>query len=103
MYVVVQVGSEQYKVAEGDTIEAKRLEGTVGEKMELENVLMYANDDDIRIGQPYLKDVKVSAKLVNHTKGKKTLAVKYRIRKNSSTRVGHREKLTALNILKISA
>lgn len=103
MYAVVQVGSEQYKVAEGDTIEAKRLEGAAGDKFDLDKVLMFANGADIRVGQPYLTDVKVSVKLVDHTKGAKTLAVKYRRRKNSSSRVGHRAKLTALNIVKISA
>jgi large subunit ribosomal protein L21 len=103
MYAVIKLGSEQYKVAEGDTIEAKRLEGEPGDKIEIDQVLMFANGSDIRIGQPCLADVKVSAKLVDQVKGPKTLAVKYRRRKNSSSRVGHRAKLTAVSITKISA
>ena len=63
---------------------------------------MFAKGSDIRIGQPYLKDVKVTAKVVQHHSDDKVVAYKYRKRKNSASKVGHRQKLTALNITKIS-
>ena len=103
MYVVVKVGSSQYKVAEGDILEATRLKNEKGKTISLDKVMLYANGKDIRIGQPFLKDVKVSAKVVEHSLDDKVIAFKFRKRKDSCTRVGHRTKLTALNITKIDA
>ncbi len=102
MYAIIQVGSSQFKVAEGDVINVDRLKDDAGKGVTLDKVLMYAKDKDIRIGQPYLKDVKISAKVVNHPLADKVIAFKYRRRKDSCTKNGHRQKLTALNIEKIS-
>ncbi len=101
MYAIVQVGSSQFKVAEGDVIEANRLNGEKGEDIVLDKVLMFAKGSDVRIGQPYLQDVQVKAKIVKHSLADKVVAFKYRRRKDSSSKIGHRQKLTALNITEI--
>lgn len=103
MYAVIQLGHSQYKISEGDRIEANRLEGEEGKSLTLDKVLLFASGKDIRIGQPFLKDVKVTAKVINHLKGEKKIAFKYRRRKDSSVKTGHRQSLTALNITKIAA
>lgn len=103
MYAVIQVGSKQYKVSEGDVIDATRLKDEAGKNITLDKVLLFAKGTDVRIGQPYLKDVKVTAKVVEHNKGEKLIAFKYRKRKNSASKIGHRQKQTALNITKITA
>ena len=103
MYAIVQVGSSQVKVAEGDTIDAHRIKEDAGKSITLDKILLFAKGSDIRIGQPYLKDVKVTAKVVEHHSDDKVVAFKYRHRKNSARKTGHRQKLTALNITKISA
>lgn len=103
MFVVVQIGSSQFKVAEGDTISANRLADEEGKNVTLDKVLMFSNGEDVRVGQPYLKDVKVTAKVLKHTRGKKLIAFKFRRRKNYARKKGHRQDLTALNITKISA
>ena len=103
MYTVVQVGNQQIKVSEGDKIEVGRIIGKDGDNIKLDKVLMVVKDNDVRIGQPYLKDVSVEAKLVKQSLGDKTIAFKYRRRKSSASKVGHRQKLTALHIIKISA
>ncbi len=103
MYAIVQVGSSQVKVSEGDVIDAHRIKEEVGKSVALDKVLLFAKGSDIRIGQPYLKDVKVTAKVVRHDLDEKIVAYKYRKRKNSASKIGHRQKLTVLNITKISA
>jgi large subunit ribosomal protein L21 len=101
MYAVVQVGSSQFKINEGDEIDADRMEDEKGKDFNLPKVLMFVKDDDIRIGRPFLEDVKVTAKVVKHRSDKKVIAFKYRRRKNSSSKTGHRQKFTVLNITKI--
>ena len=90
-------------VSEGDVIDAHRIKEETGKNVVLDKVLLFAKGSDIRIGQPYLKDVKVTAKVIEHHSGDKIVAYKYRKRKNSARKIGHRQKLTALNITKISA
>lgn len=102
MYAVVELGGFQFKVAEGDFIEAHRLEDEVGKKIDLEKVLLFADGNDIRVGQPALDDVKVSAKIVKHHKGEKVVTLKYRRRHDSASKKGHRQSLTGLEITKIA-
>ena len=103
MYTVIQLGSSQYKVIEGDVIDAPRLNQKEGQDVVLDKVLMFAKGSDIRIGQPYLKDVKVTAKIIKHFLDRKVIAFKFRRRKNYSKKIGHRQLLTTLTITKISA
>ena len=103
MYTIVQIGSEQFKVAEGDVISAKRINEEEGHIIDLDKVLMYVNDKDIRVGQPFLKDVKVRAKVTKHLLDKKVIAFKFKKRKSSAKKTkGHRQQLTELNITQIS-
>jgi len=103
MFAIIQLGSHQFKVTEGDVIEANRLTTDINQTLNLDRVLFYANGKDIRVGQPFLKDVKVSAQVLRHDLGDKLIAFKFRRRKDSSTKRGHRQKLTVLNITKITA
>lgn len=103
MYAIVQIGSTQFKISEGDVIEPNRLKAEAGSEVTLSKVLLLARDSDVRIGQPYLKDVSVTAKVVEHTLDGKVIAFKYRRRKDSSSKIGHRQKRTALSITKINA
>ncbi|HBG61046.1 MAG: 50S ribosomal protein L21 [Omnitrophica WOR_2 bacterium GWF2_38_59] len=103
MYAIVQLGSAQFKVGEGDFIDANRIKEKEGETLVFDKVLAFANGADIRIGQPYLTDVKVEAKVIKQTQGDKVISFKYRVKKDSAKKTGHRQQLTALNITKITA
>ncbi|MBL8013478.1 MAG: 50S ribosomal protein L21 [Candidatus Omnitrophica bacterium] len=102
MFAVVEVGNSQFQVAQGDVINVQRLDLETGKTIDLEKVVLFVDGDDVRIGQPYVKGVTVSAKIIGESKTKKVLAFKYRKRKDSSSQRGHRQTLTALSITKIS-
>ena len=101
MYAVVELGSSQYKIGEGDFIDAPQMEAKEGKEVTLDKVLLFSDGKTVKIGQPYLKDIKIKAKVVQHHSGDKVIAFKYRRRKDSAWKKGHRQKLTALNITKI--
>ena len=103
MYAIVQVGSLQYKVSEGDIIDVQKLDQEAGKSILLDKVLLYAKGQTVQIGQPHLKDVKVTAKVIGEIKDEKVFSFKYKKRKNTSWRKGHRQKLTALTIEKIES
>ena len=102
MFAIVEVGSQQYKISEGDSIETHLLDEKQDKTITLDKVLFFTDGTAVRIGQPYLKDIKVTAKIMNHTLADKVISFKYLRRKNVSWKKGHRQKLTTLNITKIS-
>ena len=103
MFAIVQLGATQYKVAEGDEIQPNRLKGEIGTTIKLDKILFYSNDEDTRVGQPFLSNVSVEAQIVEHGQDKKVIAFKFRRRKNYARKIGHRQKLTSLKITKIAA
>ncbi|MDE1919889.1 MAG: 50S ribosomal protein L21 [Candidatus Omnitrophica bacterium] len=102
MFAVVQVGNSQFKVSEGDCIQANRLDFEKGQSIVLDKVLLYSDGKDVKLGRPYLKDVQVQAEIVGQTRAPKVVAFKYRKRKDSARTHGHRQDLTTVKIAKIS-
>jgi large subunit ribosomal protein L21 len=103
MFAVVQLGNRQYKVSEGETINANLLDFDAGQTIVLDKVLLFSDGKTTKIGSPYLKDIEIKAEVLRHHRGPKTIAYQYRKRKDSARTVGHREDLTAVRIAKISA
>ncbi|HOW35926.1 MAG TPA: 50S ribosomal protein L21 [Candidatus Omnitrophota bacterium] len=103
MYAIVQIGSAQYKVSQGDTIETHLLESKEGADITFDQVILLCDNSTVKIGQPFLKEVKVLAKVVRHNLAAKVLSYKYRPKKDSAWKKGHRQKLTTLTITKIAA
>jgi large subunit ribosomal protein L21 len=101
MYAVIQTGGKQYRVEQGQTIRVERLDGDVGKKVELGEVLLVADGADVAIGRPVVKGARVNAEIVRQGKGKKVLIYKYRRRKRYRRKQGHRQPFTALKITAI--
>ncbi len=103
MYAIVQVGSLQYKVAEGDFIDTQILEEKEGKSITLDKVLLIDDGKDVQIGYPFLKGAKVTAKVTDQHLADKVISFKYSRREGWEWKKGHRQKLTRLNITKIVA
>ena len=102
MYAVIEVGSFQFKVQEGGIIDTPSLPGEVGQKIDIDSVLMVVNGESVMLGNPFVKGAKVTAEIVRHFRDEKDISFKFRRRKNSKKTKGHRQGLTALKIAKIS-
>jgi large subunit ribosomal protein L21 len=101
MYAVIENGSKQYRVAEGDVIEVEKLSVEIGDKVEIERVLMVSGDKEVKVGTPTVKDAKVTATVEGHGRGKKIIVYKHK--KNYHKKQGHRQDFTRLRIDKITA
>ncbi|MBE7554859.1 MAG: 50S ribosomal protein L21 [Anaerolineales bacterium] len=99
MYAVIESGSKQYRVAEGDVIEVESLPVEAGKEVELERVLMVSGDDGIKVGAPTIEGAKVTATVQSHGRGKKIIVYKHK--KNYHKKQGHRQNFTRLHIDKI--
>ncbi len=102
VYAIIDNSGRQYKVVEGETIlTEKQKDYNEGDTIEFDRVLMVKDDNETKIGKPYLENVKVIGKVVENVKGKKIRIVKFRSRKNSKTIKGHRQTYTNVLIQKI--
>ncbi len=101
MYAVVRTGGKQYKVSEGDFLKVEKLDGAVGDTIELSEVLMVGGDT-VKIGTPLVPSASVVGKIVEQGKDKKILVFKSKRRKDSRKLRGHRQPRTILKIEKIN-
>lgn len=101
MYAIIETGGKQYTVEEGQTILVEKLEYEVGDKFDFEKVLFISKDDDIKVGEPFIQDAKVSASVESHGKGKKIILFKFKAKKNYRKKKGHRQPFTKVKIEKI--
>jgi len=102
MYAIVRTGGKQYQVAGGDQLRVEKLEGNVGDTVELKDVLMVVDGENVTIGQPIVENAKVVAKIADQGKAKKVIVFKKKRRKGYKLKKGHRQHYTALEIQEIS-
>jgi large subunit ribosomal protein L21 len=102
MYAVIKTGGKQYKVSEGDLVKVEKIEGTVGDTIELGEVLMVGGEE-VAIGTPLLPGAKVKAQIVEQGKDKKVLVFRSKRRKGFRKTYGHRQTITRLKITGIEA
>ena len=103
MYAIIRTGGKQYQVAPGERLRVEKLAGDIGDTLELTDVLLVADGQDVKIGQPVLEGAKVTAQIVEQGKAKKVLVFKKKRRKGYQVKRGHRQHFTALEIKDISA
>ena len=103
MYAIVRTGGKQYQVEAGDTLRVEKLEGEVGDTVEIADVLLVADGEAVTVGQPVVDGAKVVAKIAEQGRHKKVIIFKKKRRKGYSVKNGHRQPFTALTIEEISA
>ena len=102
MYAIIENGGKQYFLCQGDVIDIERCELAEGQDtVEFEQVLLIKDDKGTHVGTPVLTGAKVVAKVNGPVKGTKLKMLKFRRRKNSLTRKGHRQKYLGVTIAEI--
>lgn len=98
MKAVLETGGKQYYVTEGSTIFVEKLDAAEGTKVVFDKVLLV----DEMIGNPYVKGASVEGVVLKQGKSKKITVFKYKPKKSSKTKQGHRQPYTKIEIKKIS-
>ncbi len=97
-YAIIESGGKQYRAVEGEKIDVDRLPLDTGETVELDQVLLLANEGDIKVGAPIVEGAKVKATVVEQVKGRKIIVFKYKSGVNYRRKQGHRQQYTRLHI-----
>jgi large subunit ribosomal protein L21 len=97
-YAIFQTGGKQYQALEGKTISIEKLEGEPGDTVEFKDVLLRKlSEKEVEIGKPHL-DSPIKASIVKHMRGPKIIVFKFKRRKKSRVKKGHRQEQTIVRI-----
>ena len=100
MFAVIEDGSRQHRVQEGDLLSVDyRADAEIGAALAFERVLLANAGGASVIGRPVIDGASVTADVINdEEKGPKLEIQKIRRRKNSRRHNGHRQKYTRVKI-----
>jgi large subunit ribosomal protein L21 len=95
MFAVIKVGGKQYRAGRDEELVVDRLEGEVGDSIELPTAFV-ADGDDFDLAERTAK-----VEILEHLKGEKIHIYKYRPKKNSRKKTGHRQARTRIKVLEV--
>lgn len=101
MYAIVEIAGHQYKVRKDQQIYVNRLEGSEGDVISFDKVLLTDNDGAIEVGAPVIEGIEVGAKIVSHLKADKVIVFKKKRRKGYRKKNGHRQAISLIEITTI--
>lgn len=97
-YAIIQTGGKQYQALEGKTIAIEKIDGEPGQQIEFSEVLLRkTGEEQAEIGTPFL-DKPVKASIVKQMKAPKLVIFKFKRRKKSRVKKGHRQPMTVVRI-----
>lgn len=102
MFAVIQSGGKQYTVKKGQKLEVEKIEAKEGDTVILDRVLLVNNENKVEIGTPLVSGATVKAKVLGQVKADKIVVFKMKPKKRYQKTQGHRQQLTALEIIEIT-
>lgn len=102
MYAIIKTGGKQLKVEEGQTIYVEKLNANAGDKVTFDQVVFVGGEKTV-IGTPVVEGASVEAIVEKQGRAKKVVTYKYKPKKHSHTKQGHRQPYTKLVVNKINA
>jgi large subunit ribosomal protein L21 len=101
IYAIIESGGKQYKVSPGQTIDVELLGVSEGNSVDLDKVLLIADDKTVTVGRPTVAGARVVATSQGETKGVKLIVFKYKPKVRYHKKTGHRQAYTRLAIKEI--
>ncbi len=101
MYAIIETGGKQYRVSVGQSIEVERLSTPVGQIVEINNVLLLADNGEVVVGKPVVEGARVRATVVEQDRGRKIIVFKFKRGNRYTRKRGHRQSYTRLRIEEI--
>jgi large subunit ribosomal protein L21 len=97
VYAIVRAGGRQEKVSVGDVLVVDKLSGAAGSTLELQPLLL-VDGATVTSAADALAGVKVTAEIVEATKGPKIRILKFKNKTGYRKRQGHRQHHTRIRV-----
>ncbi|MFA5069926.1 MAG: 50S ribosomal protein L21 [Patescibacteria group bacterium] len=101
MFAIIKTGGKQYKVKKDDILTLEKLPQKEGAEIAFDQVLLISNGQNLELGKPYLKGVKVGAKILKQGKAEKINVMKFKNKVRYRRKRGHRQLISQVKILSI--
>ena len=101
MYAVIESGGKQHRVVKGEILQLDKLDAVAGDKIKFDKILLVGEGESVKIGTPYLDGTKVEAEVTRQGRADKVKIIKFRRRKHSQKKQGHRQLFTEVRITDI--
>ncbi|CAL4321764.1 50S ribosomal protein L21 [Buchnera aphidicola] len=101
MYAIFSNGGKQYKVCIGQVIKLEKIKNNSNKKIKFDKILMISSKKKVFLGQPFLKNAYIKAKILMDGKCKKINIIKFKRRKHYKKKQGHRQNFTSVKIKNI--
>ena len=102
MYAVIKTGGKQYRVAAGEKLKIDQLPAGIGAEIVLDQVLLVADGENLKMGRPLVTGASVQAKVLAQGRHDKVRIFKLRRRKHYQKHQGHRQNYTEIEITGIT-
>lgn len=102
MYAIIKTGGKQIKVEVGQSIFVEKLDVEAGDKVTFDQVILVGGETT-KVGTPLVEGASVEATVEKQGRAKKVVTFKYKRRKDTHRKQGHRQPYTKLTIDAINA
>lgn len=97
MYAIIKTGGKQYKVQTGEAVYVEKLDAEEGSTVTFDQVI-FVGGDETKIGTPVVEGATVTGKVEKQGREKKVVTYKYKPKKHSHQKKGHRQPYTKVTI-----
>ena len=98
MYALVEIKGKQYKAEKGALLKVDKFEDEQGASLEFDTVMLVGGTEDVKVGTPYLQNVKVKTVIEETKKDRKVIIYKFKRRKGYRRKRGHRQEYSYLRV-----
>ena len=102
LFAIAETSGQQFWFEVDKYYDIDRLKAKEKDKITLENILLIKDNENISIGQPYVKNAQIELEVVSHKRDKKIIVYKMRPKKKTRRKMGHRQELTRVMVKSIS-
>lgn len=103
MYAVVKIKNQQFRVTPDTMLQVPLLSNEIGDALTFDEVLVFSNGTEVKVGTPTVAGASVAAEVVAHGRSRKIVVFKKKRRKNYRRKNGHRQQFTEIKITGINA
>lgn len=98
MYAIIELNGTQVKVEKDNKFSVNRIANLKAKTLKVDKVLFGQKGSSHYVGEPYVKGAFVECEVLGEARTKKVIAFKYRDRKSSQSKRGHRQDITELKV-----
>lgn len=101
-FAIIETGGKQYKITPNCTIDIEKLDAKEGDIVSFDKVLLLSEGDNVQVGNPYLKDFKLEAKVTSQKKAPKIDVIRFKAKSRYRRKNGHRQNITSVTFSNLS-